>query len=198
MKRIAVAVACAVLLAGCTFEVSRTPPRPAVTPVSAAELIAAREAAGIADCPVVDPDATPIAGGLPAVTLECLGSERSVNLAGLRGRPMIINLWAQWCPPCRQEAPLLRDAAQRLGDRVLWLGIDYDDPQPDWAVEFAGLVGWRYAHLVDRDRTLAGPLQMQGIPMTLFVDAEGRIVHRHAGPFTSASEVEALAHRYLG
>ncbi len=171
-------------------------PTPAARP--SVDLAAARVAAGIADCPVADAAARPVPGGLPDVTLSCLGSDRAVNVAGLRGRPMVINLWAQWCPPCRAEASHLRDFAARAGDKVLVLGVDYDDPQPDWALEFATLAGWRYAHLTDPSRSLAEPLRLVGIPTTLLVSADGRIVHRVTGPVASAAELDALVATYLG
>ena len=200
MRRL-LAVGFALVLAGCGSipGPTRAPQRPAsVVAPSTAELAAARVAAGISDCPDADASATAVTGGLPATTLGCLGSDRTVNLAGLRGRPMVVNLWAQWCLPCRQEAPHLREAAERLGDDVDFLGVDYEDPRPDWAIEFAGLAGWRYPHVTDPTRSLAGPLRVQGIPTTLFVDAQGRIVGRQAGPFASASELEDLATRYFG
>lgn len=196
MRRLAVLVTGLVVLAGCSAPVP-APTRTATVPANAA-LASARVAAGIPDCPDADPAATPVTGGLPATTLSCLGGERTLNLAGLRGRPTVVNLWAQWCPPCRQEAPYLREASASLGDRVLVLGVDYDDPRPDWAIEFASLVGWTHPHVVDPSRSVAGPLQVQGIPLTLFVDAQGRIVHRHAGPFTSTGQLEELVETYLG
>lgn len=196
MRRALGVLAVVGVLAGCSAPAA-APTRTATVPGDAA-LVAARMAAGIADCPDADPTATQVISGLPAITLSCLGSDKTVNLAGLRGEPMVVNLWAQWCLPCRQEAAHLRDVASRVDGRVLVLGVNYDDPQPDWAVEFAQLAGWRYAHVVDRSRALASPLQLQGIPTTLFVDAQGRIVYRHAGPFESASQLEGLVERYLG
>lgn len=202
MRRAVVAVAVALgILTGCasTPTAPRTPARPtAVASASDPALVAARKAAGIADCPASDLTIPALTGGLPALVLDCLGSDARVNLAGLRGTPMVVNLWAQWCPPCRAEAPFLREASQRLGDRVLFLGVDYDDPKPDWALEFAGLVGWRYPHVVDPTRSLAGPLRVQGIPVTVFVDAGGTVVYRHTGPVSSTAELEGLIARYLG
>lgn len=201
MRRLLGALTVAALLSGCGTipgpSGAAGRPRAPVAP-STAELAAARVAAGIADCPASDAAAAPVSGGLPATTLRCLGSDATVNLAGLRGRPMVVNVWAQWCDPCRQEAPHLRDVSAKLGDRVLVLGVDYDDPRPDWALEFAGLAGWRYPHVSDPTRSLAAPLRVQGIPTTLFVDAQGRIVARQAGPFASASDLEGMVERYLG
>lgn len=172
----------ATLLAGCST-VLTTRPSSGATSVAAdpADLLTARRAAGIADCPRPT-GATAVEGGLPEVELDCLGGDSRVNLAELRG-PLVINLWAQWCEPCRIEAPHLA-ALQTLRPEVTMLGIDYQDPSPDLAVEFAGDAGWRYPQVVDPDQLLAPELGVPGIPMTLFVDAEGRITARHPGLFT--------------
>lgn len=196
----AIAAAALVALAGCADAPSPNARPQTTRPVETAtvDLEVVREAAGIADCPVVPAEATPVEGGLPDLTLPCLGSARTVNLAALRGQPMVLNFWAQWCPPCRAEAPHLRAFAEASGDRVLVLGIDYDDPDPALALEFAGLVGWSYPHLVDADRAAQRPLNLVGIPVTLFVDASGAIVYRHAGGFESAEQLSALASEHLG
>jgi len=199
------AVVAAVLLgvSGCTASVQPPPPVqvpvPSPTPVTADRLAELKAAAGIADCPRSDPEVAPVANGLPDLTVACLGGGRPVRLAGLRGQPMVINVWAQWCGPCRQEAPYLAEVASDPDAPVRIFGIDYDDPEPDWAIEFARLSGWRFPQLADPKRKLAGPLRLGGgPPQTLFVTAEGRIAHRHLGPFDSAGELRTLATRHLG
>jgi len=162
------------------------------------QLIAQRERAGLPDCPVPAAAAEPVSYGLPPVSLPCLGSDRWVTLSDLRGRPMVINLWAQWCDPCRQEAPYLRRFADEAAGKVDVIGIDITDPLPDKAIEFAAASGWRYPHLVDREGLLSRSMQVPGIPVTLLVNAEGRIVYRHTGPFTSAQQVRDLVSEQLG
>ena len=73
-----------------------------------------KKAAGIADCPRSDSDVAAVPSGLPDVVLPCLGGGREVRLAGLRGKPMMINVWAQWCGPCREEAPYLAEVRQTI------------------------------------------------------------------------------------
>ncbi len=161
-------------------------------------LIAARQAAGLPDCEPPAAAAEPARYGLPDVVLPCLGSDRSVNLAHLRGRPVVINLWAEWCPPCREEAPAFAAFARRSGGAVSVLGIDYTDPRPDLAVVFARDAGWAYPHLVDSAGVLRSRLAVPGIPVTLVVAPDGRIVYRKTGPVASADELAGIVKQHLG
>ncbi|MDO5500180.1 MAG: TlpA disulfide reductase family protein, partial [Propionibacteriaceae bacterium] len=165
---------------------------------STAHVLEQRRAAGIADCPASDPSVPARADGLPDITLDCLGADSRVRLAGLRGTPLVINVWAQWCGPCRDEAPFLTEAAGRAGDRVEFLGIDYVDPKPELAVEFAKEAGWRYPQLVDPDKAIAPDLRIVGPPQTVLVAADGRVVHRHPGPVTSTDQLLELIDTHLG
>ena len=78
------------------------------------------------------------------------------------------------------------------------MGIDYEDPRPELAIEFAQLLAWRFPQLVDQDKALAGPLQITGPPQTFFVRADGTIAYRHLGPFASAEQIRAQAKQHLG
>lgn len=184
----------ALTLTGCTAPSNDPAPALRVAP----ELIAQREASRIPDCPETPAEATPTTGGLPDLLLGCLGSGRQVNMAALRGTPMVINVWAQWCAPCRVEAPHLAEFAERAGDEVRVLGIDYDDPDPALALTFAHEAGWAYPHLVDPLKKTAGPLRFQGIPLTLFVDGDGRITHRIVGGITSTQQLIDETRTHLG
>lgn len=199
MTRIVGAAAALLMTAAC---VPAQPVTTASAPIlnastSPADLEALRIGYGLPDCQVTDPEASQIEGGLPKTALPCLGSEMVVNLAGLPRTPTIINLWAQWCAPCRAESPYLRAGLAKL-DGVSFIGINYDDPQPDWALEFADLVGWDYPHVMDQQKQLQVPLKVPGLPTTYFVGADGRIAGIHAGELESEEQLMDLAHRYLG
>lgn len=166
------------------------------------DLVGRRESLGIAPCPA------PTAGGaavastagadqLPSLLQTCLDGSGSVDLSALRGTPMVINLWATWCGPCRTEAPFLAEASQQSGGSVRFVGVDVADPDPTAALDFAGAHGWTYAQLADPDRAFAGRIGVVGIPQTLFVDADGRIVYRHAGALTSADQLRGLLRDHL-
>jgi cytochrome c biogenesis protein CcmG/thiol:disulfide interchange protein DsbE len=205
--RTAVALLALVLAVGCTAEPAVT--RPAGTPTVASApsltpapdsggLAGAKAAAGIPDCPASDAAVEAVDHGLPDAVLPCLGGGREVRLAGLRGRPMIINVWAQWCGPCRDEAPFLAAVATTNRSAVLLLGIDHADPDPARALEFARVASWRYPQLQDQDLVLRRDLQVAALPQTFFVRADGTVAHRNLRPFSSAAEVRELSRRYLG
>jgi len=182
MRALALALA-GLVVAGCAA-VPATP-----------DLQDARRAAGIADCPASS-DAPAVAGGLPDVTLGCLGGGPSVRLAGLRG-PLLVNFWAQWCDPCRAEAGhLAAFASTSTGVGVL--GVDYTDPRPELAIEFAQLTAMTYPHLADPDAVTKAPLQISGIPASFLVDADGRVVARHYGAFSSLEDVQGWVRQGLG
>jgi len=196
MKRVTALVAGLVLLiSGCS---AGGEPTPSFAPVEPGAIVAARKQAGIADCPQSSSTVPARVGGLPDLVLECLGGDSTVRLSGLRGTPMVINLWAQWCEPCREESPYLRQYAGAAGKRVLLLGVNYNDPRPELAVEFASLVGWKHPQLADQELRLAAAMPVNGLPLTLFVDADGTVVHRVAGKLRSYAELVQMTEDHLG
>lgn len=200
IPRTVTAAAALLLLSACVpngvdAPTSPAPPTPAAT--SPADLATLRQQYGLPDCPTTDPEAEQLDGGLPRTALTCLGSDTVVNLAGLPRTPTVINLWAQWCAPCRAESPYLRAVSADLTE-VSFIGINYDDPQPDWALEFADLVGWDYPHIMDPQKELQVPLKVPGLPTTYFVDADGRIAGVHPGELESEQQLRDLTAKYLG
>jgi cytochrome c biogenesis protein CcmG, thiol:disulfide interchange protein DsbE len=197
------AAALVIVLASCAGSAAPTPSTESSaeavpTPELTADLAAMKKAAGIADCPRSDADVAALPSGLPDVVLPCLGGGREVRLAGLRGKPMMINVWAQWCGPCREEAPYLAEVAAANQSDLIIVGIDHADPRPDLALEFAQLSSWTYPQIADPDVVLRTELQITGPPQTFFVRPDGTIAYRHAGPFGSAAEIRDLAEKHLG
>ncbi|MDF2968217.1 MAG: TlpA family protein disulfide reductase [Nocardioidaceae bacterium] len=160
--------------------------------VQTPELQRQRKAAGIADCPAPSRAASSRAAGpvLPAITLPCLGDDASVDLSTLRG-PLVLNLWAQSCGPCRDEMPLLQRLHEAT-DKVTVLGVDFQDLQPGMALALAEATGTTYPSVADVDGELKAPLRLTGLPTTLFVDADGRVVATERRAFSSYADVVAV------
>lgn len=160
-------------------------------------LVAFKDKSGIPGCPRVT--TAGVAGGMPAVTLPCLGGGHSVDVAGLRG-PMIVNFWASWCHACRQEMPALAAYASSQST-VKVLGIDYLDAQPGAALQLASDSRVHYPLIADPTARLdhAAPLpHLSGLPFTVFIAASGKIVHVEAGAMKTQADVAAAAQQYLG
>lgn len=130
---------------------------------------------------------------LPDVTLRPLGEGSSVRLSRLRG-PMVVNLWASWCTPCRKEMPLYQDFARRHAKAVKVLGIDFQDTRTDAARDLARRSGVTYPLLRDP----AGTLHAIGLPKLIVLDRQGRIVHQEYVEITSVAQLEGIVSRHLG
>ncbi|MES2210010.1 MAG: TlpA disulfide reductase family protein [Chloroflexota bacterium] len=128
---------------------------------------------------------TPIVGGpAPAFDLQTLDGGR-LSLVQLRGSPVVLNFWASWCIPCREEAPLLTAAAldyERQGLRVL--GVVYQDDTNN-ARAFMTSYGQTYPGLLDPDGRTAIDYGVFGIPETYFIDAAGIVRSRQIGALTA-------------
>ena len=81
--------------------------------------------------------------------------------------------------------------------KVTMVGVDTADPDPVVSARFAGSIGWTYPQLQDPNRDLATALGSPGLPVTLFVDAQGRVVYRKVGAFGSAQQVRDLVAEHL-
>lgn len=145
--------------------------------VDTPELRTLKARAGVEPCPA-SKAATTAGSELPDVVLPCLGGGPEVSLRSVAG-PAVLNLWAQWCGPCGEELPLFQRLHDRAGDRVEVLGIDWQDSQPGRALELARLSGVTYPLAADPGALVADAWRVNGLPVTVFVDADGRTsVHR--------------------
>ena len=129
---------------------------------------------------------------LPALSLPCLVPGASVQLDDLGDRPVLVNLWASWCAPCREEMPLLQEAYERAGDRVGFLGVDTEDT-PSAAASLLADLDVTYAHVVDQEKQLLTELGAPGLPVTLAVAADGRILDRQIGQASAERFDELLS-----
>ncbi len=111
-----------------------------------------------------------------------------VSLAELRGYPVVVNFWASWCIPCKEEAPHLAAVARRHGGHVAFLGIDIQDFERD-AKRFLREVDAPYVSVRDKSSRTYTAYGLTGVPETYYVDREGRAV-AHAIGAVSARELE--------
>ncbi|MFN8218049.1 MAG: TlpA disulfide reductase family protein [Solirubrobacterales bacterium] len=113
------------------------------------------------------------------------------TLASLRGKPALVNFWASWCDPCRQEAPQLQRLQRSLGGEGKLVGVDYTD-KPEGGRAFVRKYGWTFPILEDRDGVYGARFDLNGLPTTVVLDAGGRIVETLRGPQTAADLRRAL------
>jgi thiol-disulfide isomerase/thioredoxin len=137
----------------------------------------AAQASPFADCAGL---ATPPSGtraDLPDLELPCFTGAQPVRLADLRG-PAVINLWASWCEPCREELPAMQRLADATAGRLTVLGVNTGDGR-DAAASFGAAKNVKMPTLYDREQKLASALGRVTLPVTVFLDASGK---RHVEP----------------
>lgn len=123
----------------------------------------------------------------PAFNLQVWGSSNSVSISSLHGKPVVLNLWASWCIPCRQEAPALESAWQQYQSQgVEFIGVDVQDTQQA-GQQFISENGITYPIVTDADGHLSINYGMTGVPETYFISPSGRIVGKIAGPLDAQS-----------
>jgi len=127
----------------------------------------------------------------PELPTQVLSGHR-VDLASLRGKPALINFWASWCGPCKDEAPELKKFSESLGDRATLVGVDWNDAA-DNANEFVARSGWTYPILRDPSQKVGVQYGLNGLPTTFVLDSDGDIVQTLRGPQTVASLNSALS-----
>jgi cytochrome c biogenesis protein CcmG, thiol:disulfide interchange protein DsbE len=118
------------------------------------------------------------------------------RIASLRGYPIVANVWASWCGPCRFEFPVLQKLSARYGKRVAFLGIDSEDSD-DAASTFLEEAPVPYPSYTDSDKEIANSLGATlGLPDTAFYDRSGKLLYLKQGPYAHDSELEADVRRY--
>lgn len=184
-----------VVAAACAACVSKTvsvsgPPVP--NDQSNASLV---KAAHLPPCPTSSAT-TAASHGLPDVTLDCLGNGPAVHVAGLTGKPTVVNLWASWCTDCHAELAYFDALSTHHVVRVL--GVDTEDTDGS-ALSFAAAYppGLRYPSVSDPSRQVLTGVKEDNLPVTAFLDSAGAVVHVHLGPYSSAAALQHDVATYL-
>ena len=107
-------------------------------------------------------------------------------------QPLVVNVWASWCLPCRAEAPLLREAARHFEGQVTFIGVDIQDKPVEAAAFIAEFGLDEFDHVADPDRSIPALLGGSGVPITYFVASGGEIVATHFGIIDERSLVSGI------
>jgi cytochrome c biogenesis protein CcmG/thiol:disulfide interchange protein DsbE len=124
----------------------------------------------------VQRQAPPLASGpAPAFELKTFDGQ-TIRLADLRGQAVVINFWASWCGPCRDEAPALQAMWQKYKDRgLVILGVDYVDTESK-AKEFIQEFGQTYPNGPDVGTQISQQYKITGVPETYFITRDGHVL----------------------
>jgi cytochrome c biogenesis protein CcmG/thiol:disulfide interchange protein DsbE len=134
---------------------------------------------------------------VPVATLPTLPEGGESSLADFRGDWVLLNVWASWCVPCRDESPALEEFERKNRDRVKVLGVDTRDLSGD-AVRFLEKYGITYAQVRDAGGAYADDLKTTGVPESFLVDPDGNLAAHFPGPFEDLEAVEEFAAPALG
>ncbi len=117
----------------------------------------------------------------------------SVRLSDFFGKPIVLNFWATWCPPCRMEMPCLEDAYVRYGEDVVFMLVDVTDGQQDTSETVQAFIeenGYSFPVYLDPMLDATRAYSVYSIPMTVFIDTQGAVQSTHVGSMT-AEKLEA-------
>lgn len=116
----------------------------------------------------------------------------TISLAELRGQGIVLNFWASWCDPCREEADLLEQTWRREeANGIVFLGLDYLDQEPA-AKAYLAEFDITYPNGPDLRSEVARRYGIKGVPETFFIDPEGKITDTVIGPITSQQQLDQL------
>lgn len=128
---------------------------------------------------------------LVAPDFNVLNSEgKMVLLSDFRGKPVVINFWASWCPPCQEEMPDFERVYRELGDDVHFLMIDLVDGQRETQAKGEAFIadnGFTFPVYFDTTREAAYTYEIRSIPTTFFVDSEGHLIAGSQGMIDEAT-----------
>ena len=129
----------------------------------------------------------PTAGPAPDFTLTTLDGGQ-INLASLKGRVVVVNFWASWCGPCRQEAPVLERVWQQYKDKdVVIVGVAYTDTEKN-AKAYLQQFGNTYPNGLDLGTKISEMYNIQGVPETFIIDKNGNVSRFFKVPFVEDAQ----------
>ena len=136
------------------------------------------------------PPAPAVGHPAPDFTLTTAAGE-TFKLSNLRGKPVVLNFWATWCPPCRAELPELQAASQRLAGQVAIVGVNQAET-PVEVQAFAEKLGLSFTIPLDQSADVSRLYRVRSLPTTFFIDRSGIIRQMQIGPVTEATLAQSL------
>jgi thiol-disulfide isomerase/thioredoxin len=134
------------------------------------------------------PSAPKVGALAPDFTLNNVSNNTPLKLSGLRGKPVLVNFWGTWCPPCRAEMPELEKLYSKYKDQVDFVGVSMGPrDEPAGVDQFVKLNKYSWTFIHDTDSSVSINYQVQGIPSTFFVDKTGIIRSIHVGGADAAT-----------
>ena len=130
------------------------------------------------------------------IIAECLDGSPGVNIAAIKG-PAIINVWGSWCEPCKKEMPYLAEFFQTMDPQIQFIGVDVEEKRIEDGRMFARTHGIMWPNLFDGDGSTRKYFGM-GVPVTWFIDSDGKILYKKIGPFNSTEELRTMTFKYFG
>lgn len=122
-----------------------------------------------------------------------LVSGETFSLSGVRGTPVVLNLWATWCGPCISEMPVLERTAQRYGDHLIVLGVDQGEDAAT-IQQFLNEHGITFPIALDQEQAIGADLyNVTGLPTTYFIDGEGIVQRVWMGEMNTITLEEGIA-----
>lgn len=134
----------------------------------------------------------------PQVTLTTLAGQ-SVGLSSFKGEPLVINLWATWCQPCLAEMPSLDQFQQRIGGRIRVLAVSEDQTGAKKVQPFVAQMNLhKLAIYLDPNGSLLQAFSVRGLPTSIIIDAQGRVVGKIEGASDwNSPQIAAMLEPYL-
>ena len=130
------------------------------------------------------------------LTLDCLDGSPGVNINAIKG-PAIVNVWGSWCEPCKRELPYFTEFYQTMDPQIQLIGIDVEEKRIEDGRMFARTHGIMWPNLYDAKGLTRSQFGM-GVPVTWFIDSEGKVLYKKIGPFESTEELRVMTFNYFG
>jgi len=108
-------------------------------------------------------------------------SGKPISAADWKGKAVLLNFWATWCPPCREEIPSLIALQRKYGSRLLVIGISEDEDSPAEVLKFVQRVGINYPVVMSTTQIIAAWGGVEALPTTFLIDSQGRVMGKHRG-----------------